>query len=322
MAKPKVCIHVAIEDDLETRIRDVCDVIELDIRASREELLVAMHDVEGILLTPRVRADVEFFDASPKLRVLSTTSVGYDPFDIDEATRRKVVVGHTPGVLTNAVTDLTMSMIFALALNLFTAESYVRQGGWARGEQGPPLGLDIRGKILGVIGYGRIGQQVTQRMQGLGMRTLWYDLFDSPHPDSPPSERRTLNDLLAESDFVSLHTNLDEKSRHLIGDEELIQMKSSAYLVNTARGGLIDQSALTKALRSGTIAGAALDVLKDEPPEENEAITSLPNVICFPHIGSATNETRRAMRELAVDNLLTALRGERPPAAVNPDVIN
>ena len=322
MAKPKVCIYVAIEDDLEARISSFCDVIKLDIRASREELLVAMQEVEGILLSPRVRADVEFFDAAPKLRVLSTASVGYDPFDIDEATRRKVVVGHTPGVLTNAVTDLTMSMIFALALNLFTAEKYVRHGGWARGEQGPPLGSDIRGKILGVVGYGRIGQQVTHRMQSLGMRTLWYDLFDSPHPDSPPSERRTLNELLSEADFVSLHTNLDDKSRHLIGAAELGRMKPTAYLVNTARGGLVDQSALTKALQSGSIAGAALDVLKEEPPDENETITSLPNVICFPHIGSATNETRRAMRELAVDNLLAGLSGELLPAAVNQDVIN
>ncbi len=321
MERPKVCIRLDLDDDLVERIRAECEVIDLDIRAPRAELLEVIGDIDGILLTPSVVADAEFFDAGPRLRVISTASVGYDLFDVDEATRRGVVVGHTPGVLTNTVTDLTMSMIFALAVKLIPAEAFVRSGGWARRERPPGLGFDVRGKTLGVIGYGRIGQEVTRRMQGLGMRTLWYDLFDTPHPDAPASERRELNDLLARSDFVSLHTNLDAGSRHLIGAEELSRMKPTAYLVNTARGGLVDQPALTRALQTGTIAGAALDVLEAEPPDESDPLVSLPNVICFPHIGSATHETRRAMRELAVENMLTVLRGERPPAAVNPEAL-
>jgi glyoxylate reductase len=176
---------VALEDDLLAQIRAVCDIHHIDPRAPRAELLEAVRDAEGILLTPRVRADVEFFDAAPKLRVLSTTSVGYDPFDIPEATRRGVVVCHTPGVLTAAVANLTMSMILALALKLFEAEAYARNGGWARREPLPGLGMDIQGKTLGVIGFGRIGQEVTRRMQALGMRTLWYDVFDQPHPSAP-----------------------------------------------------------------------------------------------------------------------------------------
>jgi glyoxylate reductase len=319
--KPKVCIVVNIEEDLEAQIRAACEVRQVDIGAPRTELLEAVRDAEGILLTPRVRADAEFFEAAPKLRVLSTTSVGYDPFDIPEATRRGVVVCHTPGVLTAAVANLTMTLIFALALKLFEHEPYVRSGGWARRETPPALGMDIQGKTLGVIGFGRIGQEVTRRMQAVGMRTLWHDVFDRPHPSAPKSEYRPLDTLLAESDFVSLHTNLDESSYHLIGAAQLALMKPTAFLVNTARGRLVDQPALIHALKMGQIAGAALDVLESEPPALDEPIVRLPNVICFPHIGSATVETRRAMRELAVRNLLAVLAGETPPAPVNPEVL-
>ena len=319
--KQKISIIVPIDDDLKAQISAVSDVSDVDYSAPRAEILAALKDAEGVLLTPRTRVDAEFFDAAPNVRVVSTTSVGFDFIDVDEATRRGVVVCHTPGVLTNAVTDLTMSAIFALALKLFPAETYVRSGGWARRETPPGLGLDVRGRTLGVVGFGRIGQEVTRRMQGLGMRTIWYDVFDTPFPGAPESEYRPLDDLLAESDFVSLHTNLSASTRHMIGAAQLERMKTSAYLVNTARGPLVDQVALAHALQMGQIAGAALDVLESEPPVEDEPIVTLPNVICFPHIGSATVETRRAMRELAVLNLLSALAGQKPPAPVNPEVL-
>lgn len=319
--KPKVYVIVPIEEDLEKQIRAVCDVEMIDILASRESMLKRIHDADGILLTPRVRADGEFFDAAPKLKVISTTSVGYDPFDIPAATQRGIVVCHTPGVLTAAVANLTMACIFSLALRLFEYEPYVRSGGWARREKAPSLGMDIQGKTLGVIGFGRIGQEVTRRMQALGMKALWYDLFDAPHPSAPSSQYRPLPDLLAESDFVSLHTNLDQASHHLIGADELARMKPTAFLINTARGPLVDQKALAHALQTGQIAGAALDVLEKEPPDEADPIFRLPNVICFPHIGTATEETRRAMRALAVENLLAVLAGKRPPAPVNPQVL-
>jgi glyoxylate reductase len=319
--KPKVGIIVSIEANLEAQIRAACDAYYIDPRMARAELLEAVRDAEGLLLTPRVQADAEFFDAAPKLRVLSTTSVGYDRFDIAEATRHGVVVCHTPGVLTAAVANLTLSMIMVLALKLFEAEAYVRSGAWARREPLPGLGMDIQGKTLGVIGFGRIGQEVTRRMQALGMRTLWYDVFDQAPAGAPQSEYRPLNSLLAESDFVTLHTNLGESSHHLIGAAQLALMKPTAFLINTARGPLVDQPALTRALQTGQIAGAALDVLESEPPDPDDPIVRLPNVICFPHIGSATVETRRAMRELAVRNLLAVLAGERPPAPVNPEVL-
>lgn len=319
--KPKINVLVPLEDDLMAKLTAACEVRLVDITVPRTELLAAMRDVQGVLLNPRVRADREFFAAAPNLRVLSTTSVGYDPFDIPEATKHGVVVCHTPGVLTNAVANLTMGFVFTLALRLFPNEAYVRSGGWARREAAPPLGMEIQGKTFGVIGFGRIGQEVTRRMQALGLRTLWYDVFDTPHPSAPKSEYRLLDQLLAESDFVSLHTNLDSGSRHLIGAAELGKMKPTAYLINTARGGLVDQAALTQALQNGVIAGAGLDVLESEPPTADDPIYTLPNVICFPHIGSATVETRRAMRELAVENLLAVLAGQRPPASVNPEVL-
>jgi len=321
MSKPKVYIIINIEDDLEAQIRAACDAEYIDYGMPRDEFLAAIHDAEGILLSPRVRADKAFFDAAPKLKVISTSSVGYDPFDIPEATTHGVVVCHTPGVLTDAVANLTMALIFNVTLRLFDNEAFVRSGGWARREKAPPLGHDIQGKTLGVIGYGRIGQEVTRRMQALGMKTLWYDIFDTPHPAAPKSERRSLDDLLAESDFVTLHTNLDANSRHLIGAAELAMMKPTAYLINTARGGLVDQAALTKALQDGVIAGAGLDVLEAEPPAPDDPIYTLPNVVCFPHIGTATEETRRLMRELAVENLLAVLAGKMPPAPVNPEVL-
>lgn len=320
-ARPKVYVMVPIEEELEERIRAVTEMEKIDIQTPRESYLSTLRDADGILLTPRVRADPEFFDAAPNLKVISTTSVGYDPFDIPAATQRGVVVCHTPGVLSAAVANLTMACIFNLALKLFQFEPYVRSGGWARREKPPSLGMDIQGKTLGVVGFGRIGQEVTRRMQALGMQTLWYDIFDTPHPAAPNSQYRPLNDLLAESDFVTLHTNLDESTRHLIGSEELARMKPTAYLINTARGPLIDQRALTEALQTGQIAGAALDVLEKEPPDEDEPIVRLPNVLCFPHIGTATEETRRAMRELAVENLLAVLDGKKPPAPVNPEVL-
>jgi len=235
MSKPKVYIIINIEDDLEAQLRAACDAEYIDYGMPRDQFLAAIHDAEGILLSPRVRADKAFFDAAPKLKVISTSSVGYDPFDISEATKHGVVVCHTPGVLTDAVANLTMAFILNVALRLFDNEAFVRSGGWARREKAPPLGNDIQGKTLGVIGYGRIGQEVTKRMQALGMKTLWYDVFDTPHPAAPKSERRSLDDLLVESDFVTLHTNLDANSRHLISTAELARMKPTAYLTSTRR---------------------------------------------------------------------------------------
>ena len=315
--KPKINVLVPLEDDLMAKLTAACEVRLVDIAAPRAELLTAMRDVQGVLLNPRVRADAEFFDAAPNLRVLSTTSVGYDPFDIPEATKHGVVVCHTPGVLTNAVANLTMGFVFTLALRLFPNEAYVRSGGWARREAAPPLGLEIQGKTFGVIGFGRIGQEVTRRMQALGLRTIWYDVFDTPHPSAPKSEYRPLDQLLAESDFVSLHTNLDSGSRHLIGAAELAKMKPTAYLINVTRGGIIDEPALVEALKAGQIAGAGLDVTEKEPLSPDSSLWEAPNLILTPHRAGASQHRPRMIFEFFLKNLERYLTGETPVALIN-----
>ena len=319
--KPKVISTVTLDDDLWRKLTDTCDARFVDRGLPRAELLAELRDCTGAIGTTLDTVDKEFFDAAPKLRVFSTHSVGYDGIDVDEATRRGILVCNTPGVLTNAVANLTVAMILCLARRLFVYEAYAKSGDWARREPKPPLGVDVEGKTVGVVGFGRIGQEVTRRAQALGMRTIWYDVFDAAHESAPKSEYRPLESLLEESDFVTLHSNLSESTHHVVNESALNRMKGSAYLINTARGPLVDQAALTEALKSDKIAGAALDVFETEPVDENDPLVKMDNVICLPHMGTATEETRRAMRELAVENLLTALAGRRPPAPVNPEVL-
>jgi glyoxylate reductase len=318
---PKTTVGLPFDDHLTVMINNATNATWVDFRAPREELLAKIADAEGILVSNMVKANAELFDAAPKLRVLSGVGVGYNNADVPEATRRGIAICNTPGVLTNAVADLTIAMILMLSKRLKENEEYVRSGGWARRDPMPPLGFDLRGKMLGVVGFGRIGREVTRRAQAFGMKTAFYDLFDLPVVDAPPSTYRPLDDLLGESDIVSLHVNLDQSTHHMIGARELSLMRPDAYLVNTSRGPVVDQEALTTALQAGAIAGAALDVLEQEPPDADDPIVRLPNVLCFPHMATATHETRLAMRELAVRNLLAVLAGKAPPACVNPRVL-
>ena len=318
--RPVICTKAWVEPELEERLRSAGELRSLSDEASRPELLAALADAQAFLGWDQ--ADAEFFDAGPLLRVVSLPAVGYDAVDLEVATRCGVAVCNTPGILNAAVADLTMAMIFMLARRIPEFQAYAEGGGWAAGAPEPPLGHDVAGQTLGVIGFGRIGREVTRRMQALGMRTVWHDRFDRAPGDAPPCPYRALDDLLRESDFVTIHTNLDESSRHLVGEREIGLMRETAYLVNTARGPIVDQRALAAALHAGTIAGAALDVLEDEPPDPDDPIFGAPNVIVLPHIGTSTEETRRAMRELAVENLLAVLDGRSPPACVNPEVLS
>lgn len=323
MSEPRpqiwVMAHPPFEDDLLAALAEVGDVHRATAR-ERAELLAEIADADAVI--GHVPADAELFDAVPRLRLLSTVSVGYNHIDVAEAARRGIVVCHTPGVLDRAVTDVTMLLVFALALRFRENEAYVRTGGWAAREVPPPLGTDVRGLQFGIVGFGRIGQAVAHRMRSLGMEIAWFDRDRSERPHAPPARYLDLDELLATSDVVSIHANWEPGSPPLIGARELALMRPSAWFVNTARGPLVDQVALTEALRSGAIAGAGLDVLHDEPPDPGEAIVGLDNVVCLPHVGSATVQTRRAMRELAVANLVAVLRGERPPAPVDAGVVD
>ena len=318
---PTICNAVALEPEFEERLRAAGTLRAVDAAASQAELREAVRGADAMLVSPGIKIDEAVLAAAPNLRIVATTSVGYNAFDVDLLTRHGVALCNTPVVLNAAVADLTVAMILMLSRRLMEFEAYNRSGAWGRKEPYPTLAHDPAGQTLGVIGFGRIGREVTRRGQALGMRTLWYDIFDQAPPDAPDSTYRPLDDLLAESDIVSIHTDLNASSTHMIGERELGLMHSSAYLINTARGPAIDQKALTRVLQAGGIAGAALDVLEQEPPHPDDPIVTLPNVITFPHIGTATEETRKAMRSLSIDNLLAVLAGEEPPACVNPSVL-
>jgi glyoxylate reductase len=320
--KPKACIAVPVGGKLEEQIDAACEPTKIAFNAPREELFAALADVEGVLVTNRTRIDAEFLDAGPKLRIVAGVGVGYDNVDLPEATKRGVLITNTPDVVTEPVINLTIGFIVALSRKLFANEAYCRGGGWARRDRQPGLGFEIRGKTLGVVGFGRIGTGVTRRIEPFGMKPLFNDLFEEAPPGAPESTYRPLEDLLQESDIVTLHPDLNETSYHLVSTRELELMKPTGLLINTSRGPVVDQDALTAALQAETIAGAALDVLEREPPAEGEPILTLPNVLITPHIGTGTLETRLAMVDLAVQNLVAMMKGERPPTIVNTEVLD
>jgi len=297
------------------------DVTEFDGDAlvPRAELLRSLSDVDGLL--GRATIDAELLNAAPKLRVVSNIAVGYDNVDLAAATKRGVLITNTPGVLSDAVADLTMALMLQLSRRLPEADRFVRDQRWGKRGETLDLGIDLKGKTLSIVGMGRIGQIVAERALAFGMRIVCYDVQGAVDSDLPLDQTPSLQDALRQADFVSLHTNLTPDSRHLIGDAELALMKPTAYLINTARGSIVDQAALCRALSDGGIAGAALDVLEDEPPSPDDPILSLPNVIITPHIGSATHETRSAMAGLAVRNLIACLKGDPCPNVVNPDAL-
>ncbi len=318
---PLVYLAVPPPDDVLARIEEQCAVVKFGERGkpAKPDILTALGDIDGVLATTRVPFDEEVLAAAPRLRVVSNFGVGYDNVDVEAATRHGVLVCNTPGVLTDAVADLTIGLLIALARRLVESERLVREGQWMRGAA--QLGVDLKGKTLGIIGLGRIGKAVGRRAQAFGMHVCFHDQFRDPGGELAFCTYRDLDDLLREADFVSLHVNLSDDTRKLIGARALALMKPTAYLINTSRGQVIDQPALAEALQQEQIAGAALDVLEVEPPAPDDPILQLSNALLLPHIGSATRETRLAMLNLAVDNLLAALRGEMPPCAVNPEAL-
>lgn len=317
---PIACATIALPDEAQKRLAAGCR-LTLVPATDRDAVLAALAGAEGLLCSAVFPIDSAMLDAVPRLRVISNFGVGYNNVDVKEATRRDIAVCNTPGVLSEAVADLTMSLILSLSRRLFDNAAHVRSGGWSRREAGPPLGFDIEGRTLGIVGFGRIGRAVADRARAFRMRPVFHDVFQDAGDYAAFCHYRPLDDLLRESDIVTLHVNLTPETQHLIGARELALMRPGAYLVNTSRGPVIDQAALVAALRERRIAGAALDVLEVEPPPADEPILALPNVVLLPHIGSATVETRQAMLDLAVENLASVLAGKPPPACVNPDVL-
>jgi glyoxylate reductase len=318
---PTIYNCAVAEPHLTARLSAAGDLRRFDARAGEAAIAEAVRGADALLLHPMVPVGEQLLAGAPDLKVVATTSVGFNTFDVDLLTRHGVALCNTPIVLNDAVADLTIAFVLMLSRDLMGFEQFNRSGAWGRREPLPALAHDPEGKTLGIIGFGRIGQEVARRAQAFKMNVIWYDIYTDAPADAPEAAYRPLDDLLRESDFVTLHTNLTPGAPPVIGERELSLMRESAYLINTSRGPIVDQAALTAALRANAIAGAGLDVLEDEPPDPNDPIVTLPNVISFPHIGTATEETRLAMREMSVDNLLAVLAGEPPRACVNPSVL-
>lgn len=306
------------------RLRPRCDVdVWGERRALPPEALAArVADAEGLLCLLTDRVDAALLARAPRLRAISTVSVGVDHVDLAAATARAIPVGHTPGVLTETTADLTFTLLLAAARRVVEADGLVRSGGWRRWEPDLLLGRDVHGATLGILGLGAIGRAVARRAaRGFGMRVLAWSRARGPLGDLDGAVAwAELPELLAASDFVSVHVPLTAATRGLLDAPALARMKAGAILVNTARGGIVDETALAAALREGRLAAAGLDVFEREPVDPASPLLRLPNVVLAPHIGSASVGTRERMARMAADNLLAALAGGRMPACANPEV--
>ena len=271
---------------------------------------------DGVLCLLTERIDAAVLEAGPSLKVVSNMAVGVDNIDVAACTARRIPVGHTPGVLTEATADFAFGLLLGAARRLVEADAYVRSGDWKTWDPRLLLGKEVHGSTLGIAGFGGIGQAVARRARAFGMRVLV--CTRTPPAGVEAVDKQTL---LQDSDFLSIHLPLTAQTRAWLGAAELAQMKSTAVLINTARGGVVDQRALVAALEGGRPAFAALDVMDPEPPAANEPLLRLKNVLLAPHLGSATVETRTKMAMLAVDNLLAVLEGRRPAHVVNPEVL-
>lgn len=299
------------------------EVSDYDGVLPREVLLQKVKGVDAIVSMLDDKIDAELMDAAgPNLKIVANYAVGYNNIDVEEATKRGIMVTNTPGVLTETTADFAWALMMAIARRVVEADRYVREGkftGW-----GPMLllGTDVYGATLGIVGFGRIGQAMARRALGFNMKVLYYD--SNRAPEQVEKELKAtfvdLPTLLKESDFVSLHVPLTKETYHLIGEKELKMMKKSAYLINTARGPVVDEKALVRALKEGWIRGAALDVYENEPKVEPELL-ELDNVVLAPHIASASYETRSKMSVMVAENIIKALSGEVPPNLLNPEVL-
>ncbi len=324
MVKPKVFITRHLPQVARDELEKSCDVEIWDFEypPPYEVLLERVQDKAGLLCLLTDKIDASLMDAAPNLKVISQCAVGFDNIDVAAAANRGIAVGNTPGVLTEATADFAFALLMAAARRVVEGMDFVRSGKWETWGLTTLLGQDVFGATLGIVGLGRIGQALAKRARGFDMRILYYDQHRLPEIEqSLRVEYRSLDDLLAESDFVSLHVNLTPETRNLLGDREFGMMKPTATLINTARGPIVDPEALYEALKSGQIARAALDVTEPEPLPADHKLLSLPNLIVAPHIASATVTSRTKMAEMAVQNLIAGVQGEKLPFQVKQSQI-
>ncbi|MEX1124611.1 MAG: D-glycerate dehydrogenase [Acidimicrobiia bacterium] len=309
----RVYVSAFIPDDILDPLRSVAAVGSWDGGgpAPRPVLLEQVKDCEGLLSMLVDTIDVELLDSAPKLRVISQMSVGLDNVDVESCEARGIRVGHTPDVLTETVADMAFALMAAVVRRLLEGAAIVRENRWGIWDPWANLSGDLHGSTLGIVGMGRIGQAIARRAAGFAMNIVYSSPSDK---DLPGARRLPLNELLAEADLVVLSAPLTSATRHLIGVPELESMKDSSYLINVARGGLVDTGALVDALEKGVIGGAALDVTDPEPLPPGHPLLTMDNCLIVPHLGSASINARRGMAQLAVDNLIAGLAGTAMPA--------
>jgi len=323
MTKSRVFVSRRLPGDAVERLRERAevDLWEGDLPPDRATLLARSRDAEGLVCLLTEKIDAELLDACPRLRAVCNVAVGYDNIDVAAATRAGVFATNTPGVLTDTTADFAFALLMAAARRIPEGDRFTRAGHWQTWDPSLLLGTDIHGATLGLIGVGQIGSAVARRARGFDMRVLYHDAV--PRADLERDlglERRDLEPLLREADFVSLHVPLLPETHHLIGERQLALMKRSAVLINTSRGPVVDGAALFRALQQGTPAAAALDVTEVEPIEMTDPLLTLENVIVTPHIASGSLVTRSRMAAMAVENVLAGMAGKTPPNCLNPEV--
>ncbi|HOZ00573.1 MAG TPA: D-glycerate dehydrogenase [Candidatus Syntrophosphaera sp.] len=318
MSKPKIFVTRLLPEAALRRLEEVftVDLHRENSPVPRTRLLEAVQDAEALLCLLTDAIDREVLDAAPRLKCVSNYAVGYNNIDVDYATQRGIAVCNTPGVLTETTADLAWALLMDCARRIAESDRFVRAGKFAGWEPLLLLGHDVFGKTLGIVGMGRIGQAVACRAAGFNMRVLFYDPSAALSTLPKDWESVSLEELCQKSDFISVHAPLTPQTQHLIGAREFALMKPSAILINTARGPILDEAALVRALRENRIAGAGLDVYEQEPQIPAELL-ALDNVVLLPHIGSASIETRTKMGLLAAENAIAVIQGRTPPARVN-----
>jgi len=323
MAKPKVFATHSLFDAARQILQETCEVEywAKPERPPREEVLRRVKDKEGLicLLTEKINED--FLKLAPKLRIAANVAVGFDNIDVAACTKRGVVATNTPGVLDETTADFAWTLLMAVARRISEGEALARSGNWKNWDLDQLVGTDVWGKTLGLVGFGRIGRAVARRASGFQMKVIYTDAQRAPAEveSALKAEFRDMNALLAESDFVSVHVPLLPETRGLFDAPKFNRMKPTAFLINTARGPVVDEAALVAALEAGKIAGAGLDVYENEPfihPGLKRA-----NVVLAPHIASASLETRTKMACIAAENVVALFMGQRPANMLNPEVL-
>ncbi len=323
MAKPKVFATHSLFEAARQILQETCEVEywAKPERPPREEVMWRVKDKEGLVCLLTEKINEEFLRAAPKLRIAANVAVGFDNIDLAACSKRGVVASNTPGVLDETTADFAWTLLMAVARRLSEGEALARSGNWKNWDLDQLVGTDVWGKTLGLVGFGRIGRAVARRASGFQMKVIYTDAMRAPADVEKAlnAEFREMNALLAESDFVSVHVPLLPETRGLFDSPKFYRMKPTAFLINTARGPVVDEAALVAALEAGKIAGAGLDVYENEPfihPGLKRA-----NVVLAPHMASASLETRTKMACIAAENVVALFAGQRPPNILNPEVL-